>query len=56
MSSSRYRTHLLMAVLLFPVTGNTGSITTPGILTSTTNAAINCMRWMPIGACFWLHI
>ena len=47
---------LLLAVLLWvPVTGFTGTITTPQIVTQTTTAALSCMRWMPIGMCFWLR-
>jgi len=46
---------MLAAALLLPVTGNTGTITTPGIVAKTTAAALSCMRWMPIGMCFWLR-
>jgi len=46
---------LLAAVLWAPVTGFTGTITTPQIVTQTTTAALSCMRWMPIGMCFWLR-
>ncbi len=42
-------------VLLLPVTGYTGTITTPQIITQTTTAALSCMQWMPIGICFWLR-
>ena len=55
MKSSRYFGFLLTAALLLPVTGNTGTITTPGIVAKTTAAALSCMRWMPIGMCFWLR-
>jgi hypothetical protein len=55
MMASRYLSLLLAAVLLFPVTGNTGTVTTPGIVAKTTAAALSCMRWMPVGMCFWLR-
>jgi integrating conjugative element protein (TIGR03756 family) len=42
-------------VLLLPVNGHTGSITTPGIIIQTSTAALSCMQWMPIGVCFWLR-
>ncbi len=45
----------LLLVLWMPLVGNTGSITTPEIVTQTTSAALSCMRWMPVGICFWLH-
>ena len=49
-------TSLLLAVVLWaPVTGFTGTITTPQIIAQTTTAALSCMRWMPIGMCFWLR-
>ncbi|MCP4080906.1 MAG: TIGR03756 family integrating conjugative element protein, partial [Planctomycetaceae bacterium] len=43
------------ALLLVPVVGNTGTITTSGIVAKTTTAALSCMRWMPIGMCYWLR-
>jgi len=46
---------LLAAVLTLPVTGNTGTLTTPEIVAKTSTAALSCMRWMPIGMCFWLR-
>ena len=45
----------LVLVLLQPVTGYTGTITTPEIVAQTTTAALSCMQWMPTGVCFWLH-
>jgi integrating conjugative element protein (TIGR03756 family) len=45
----------LVIVLILPVTGHTGTITTPGIVIQTTTAALSCMQWMPIGTCFWLR-
>ena len=35
--------------------GMAGTLTTPGIITQTTTAALSCMQWMPIGTCFWLR-
>ena len=55
MKAPRYLSFLLMAALLFPVTGTTGTITTPGIVAKTTAAALSCMRWMPIGICYCLR-
>ena len=46
---------LLAVALWVPVTGFSGTITTPQIITQTTRAALSCMQWRPIGACFWLH-
>ena len=31
------------------------SLTTPTIVARTTAAALSCMRWTPIGMCFWLR-
>lgn len=31
------------------------TITTPTIIGGTTAAAVSCMRWTPIGMCFWLR-
>jgi integrating conjugative element protein (TIGR03756 family) len=41
-------------VLLLPVAGHTGAITTTSIVTQTTSAALSCMQWTPTGICFWL--
>lgn len=50
------RRYVLAGVLLLViVTGNAGTITTPGITVHTATAAVSCMRWMPIGLCFWLE-
>ncbi len=46
---------LLIMMLLLPVAGFTGTITTPQIIARTTTAAFSCMQWMPIGLCFWLR-
>ena len=45
----------LMLLLWMPLQGNTGAITTPQIIAQTTGAALSCMRWMPVGICFWLR-
>ena len=55
MKAPSYLSFLLATVLFFPVAGNTSTITTPGIVAKTTAAALSCMRWMPIGMCFWLR-
>ena len=47
--------YLLVLLSLVSVSGNTGTITTPQILVQTTAAALSCMRWMPVGICFWLR-
>ena len=45
----------LTVLLWVPLMGNTGTITTPEIVAQTTSAALTCMRWMPVGICFWLR-
>ena len=35
--------------------GHAGAITTPQIVAQTIAAAPACMRWMPVGLCFWLR-
>jgi hypothetical protein len=45
----------LVLLLLVPLVGYTGTITTPEIVAQTTRAALSCMRWMPVGMCFWLR-
>lgn len=45
----------LATLLVMPLAGTAGSITTPEIVAKTTAAAFSCMRWMPIGMCFWLR-
>ena len=46
---------LVALVLWIPVTSFAGRITTLQITTQTITAALSCMQWMPIGACFWLR-
>ena len=55
MRASRRVSLYFVMVLLLPVTGHTGAIATPSIITQTTTAALSCMQWMPIGVCFWLR-
>ena len=45
----------LAAALVVPSLGHTGAITTPQIVAQTIAAAPACMRWMPVGLCFWLR-
>ena len=45
----------LILLLWMPLTAHTGTITTPEIITQTTSASLSCMRWMPVGMCFWLR-
>jgi len=45
----------LIQLLWMPLIGNTGTITTPEIVAQTSSAALSCMRWMPVGICFWLR-
>ena len=47
MRSSRYLGFLLAVMLLLPVSGNAGTITTPDIVAQTTEATLSCMRWLP---------
>jgi len=47
---------LLLAVLLgLPPAVHAGTITTSQIVERTSDAALACMRWMPVGVCFWLR-
>jgi integrating conjugative element protein (TIGR03756 family) len=47
--------YLLAWWLLSPLAALSGTISTAGIVSQTTTAALSCMRWMPIGLCFWLR-
>ena len=49
------RCTLLTLMLSLPGPAISASVTTPEILTQTTRAALACMRWMPVGVCFWLR-
>ena len=55
MIRERFVSFIVVAVLGWPGMAHTGTITTPQIVAQTTAAALSCMCWMPIGACFWLH-
>ena len=46
---------MLAAALVLPSLGQAGAITTPQIVAQTIAAAPACMRWMPVGLCFWLR-
>ncbi len=50
--------HLWLVVVLglaFSSGAQAGFTTTPQIIAQTTAGALSCMRWMPIGLCFWLR-
>ena len=55
MSRQSFLSFCLVIALWMPVTGFSGTTTTPQIVAQTTTAAFSCMRWMPIGMCFWLR-
>ncbi len=55
MTGQRVLSLALAALLAMPWPGKAGTITTPEIVAKTTAAAFSCMRWMPIGTCFWLR-
>lgn len=55
MRGQRFLSLGLAALLVMPLPGKAGSITTPEIVAKTTAAALSCMRWMPVGICFWLR-
>ncbi|MDP1520495.1 TIGR03756 family integrating conjugative element protein [Porticoccus litoralis] len=38
-----------------PLMSHAGTISTTEIVSQTTSAALSCMRWMPVGMCFWLR-
>ena len=46
---------ILVLLLFIPTVGISGTITTPQIIARTTSAAVSCMRWTPVGLCFWLR-
>ena len=45
----------LIVLLWLPPAAHAGSITTSQIVARTSDAALACMRWMPVGTCFWLR-
>lgn len=55
MSRFRVRTFAAGAALLAALMPAwAGSITTPGIVATTLSGLASCVRWRPIGTCFWL--
>jgi integrating conjugative element protein (TIGR03756 family) len=46
---------LLVLILQASPATQAATITTPGIIAQTTAGALACMRWMPVGMCFWLR-
>jgi len=48
---------VFVLALLFQVvpTTHAANITTPEIIAQTTAATVACLRWMPVGTCFWLR-
>lgn len=56
MNRNRLRYGWLMSVLLVsPLPSSAGEIGTDAIITHTAEAALSCVRWMPVGMCFWLR-
>jgi integrating conjugative element protein (TIGR03756 family) len=55
MNRQRLAGFALALVLCVPLAGQAATITTPGIVAQTIAATLACMRWMPVGICFWLH-
>lgn len=45
----------LCVALVAPLSVHAGTISTPGIVAKTNAAALSCMRWTPIGICYWLQ-
>ena len=46
----------VLALMLHAMSStHAATITTPRIVAHTTAATFACMRWMPVGMCFWLH-
>ena len=46
---------ILVLMLHLSVASQAATITTPGIVAQTAAASLACMRWMPVGLCFWLR-
>ncbi len=46
---------VLALMVQVPQAGHTATITTPEIVVQTAAATFTCMRWMPVGVCFWLR-
>ena len=55
MNRQRLNVFVLAVVLQAPLASHAATITTPGIVAQTTAATFACMRWTPVGVCFWLH-
>ncbi len=57
MTTPRYCHRWLAVVLAMALApgAQAGSTMTPQIVAQTAAAALTCMRWMPIGLCFWLR-
>jgi integrating conjugative element protein (TIGR03756 family) len=52
----RWLAGLIGAVVLqVPLISPAATITTPTIVAQTTAATLACLRWMPVGICFWLR-
>lgn len=50
------RKSIVLALLLqLTLPAYAAAVTTPGIVAGTTAAALACMRWMPVGMCYWLR-
>ncbi len=47
--------NLLLVLLILSGAVHAGSLTTSQIVERTGDAALACMRWMPVGVCFWLR-
>ena len=45
----------LVVMLQVPLASHAATVTTSDIITQTAAATFACMRWMPVGVCFWLH-
>ena len=44
-----------LAAMGLPIETRAATLTSPTIVARTTSAALSCMRWTPIGMCFWLR-
>ena len=52
---TNYRWLAVVLILTITSTSQAGFTTTPQIIAQTTAGALTCMRWMPVGLCFWLY-
>jgi integrating conjugative element protein (TIGR03756 family) len=55
MKGSKVAAFVLVLLLQAPPTSQAATVNTSEIITQTTAAALACMRWMPVGMCFWLR-